>query len=254
MVARSSSSVIPERYRVMICCFLVTRCGRGASLFDGCASVLNIQSPSTEIGHCRLGDGSEFTTEMRNEGMEPFVVTDQATQVAPEPSQFESPPVTGRLFVDEGTGVCEPCRRAEAEAIDVDNVTNGDSRWCEADTDFLLGTVETSGQLRLGERASGSGSVKQGYQPLGQRVVRAAHTTVFQALSQSRGQVTVTIGYDLQLGRDVAQPLLRGEKHAGQTLGERTQHSRLSRQLRRAQGQQTQARRTTAQHELGPQE
>src|SRR5262245_35504835 len=54
MVARSSSSVIPERYRVMICCFLVTRCGRGAALFTGCASLLNIQKSSTEIGHCRL--------------------------------------------------------------------------------------------------------------------------------------------------------------------------------------------------------
>ena len=67
---------------------------------------------------------------MRNEGMEPFVVTGQATQLAPEPSK------------------CEPCRRAEAEAIDVDNVTDGGSRWCEADTDFLLNTVKTSGQLR----------------------------------------------------------------------------------------------------------
>jgi hypothetical protein len=116
------------------------------------------RDPSIEIGHCRLGDGPEFATEMRNEGMEPFVVTDQATQVAPEPSKFEPPPVAGRLFVDEGTGVCEPCRRAEAEAIDVDNVTDGVRRWCEADTDFLLGTVKTSGQSRLGERASGSGS------------------------------------------------------------------------------------------------
>ena len=70
---------------------------------------------------------------MRNEGVEPFVVTDQATQLAPEPSKFESPPVAGRLFIDEGAGVCEPCRRAEAEAIDVDHVTDGVRRWGEAD-------------------------------------------------------------------------------------------------------------------------
>jgi hypothetical protein len=141
--------------------------------------------------------------------------------------------------------VCEPCRRAEAEAIDVDKVTDGGSRWCEADTDFLLNTVKTSGQIRLGERASSSGSVKQRYQPLGQRLVRVTCTPAFQALSQSRGQVTVITGYDLQIGRDVAQPLLRGEQNAGYTLRERAQHSRLRRQLHRAQGQQTQARRTT---------
>jgi len=94
---------------------------------------------------------------MRHEGMEPFIVTDQATQLAPEPSQFESPPVAGRLFVDKGAGVCEPCGRAEAEAIDVDHITDGVRRWCEADTDFLLGTVKPSGQIRLGERASCSG-------------------------------------------------------------------------------------------------
>src|SRR5262249_50541610 len=121
MVARSSSSVIPDRYRVMICCFLVTRCGRGAALFDDCASVLNIQRSSIAIGHRgvrasqqhnaprqtggaisraqHLGDGPEFTTKMRNEGVEPFVVTDQATQPAPEPRQFEPPSVAGRLFI-----------------------------------------------------------------------------------------------------------------------------------------------------------
>jgi hypothetical protein len=93
---------------------------------------------------------------MCNEGVEPFVVTDQTTQLAPEPSKFESPSVAGRLFVDEGAGVCEPCGRAQAEAIDVDHITDGVSRWCEAGTDFLLGTVKPSGQIRLGERAQHS--------------------------------------------------------------------------------------------------
>src|SRR5262249_12278128 len=160
---------------------------------------LNIQKPSTEIGHCRLGDGPEFATKMRNEGVEPFVVTDQATQLAPEPGKFEPPPVAGCLCVDEGAGVCEPCHRAQAKAINVDHVTDGSSRGCGADTDSPLGTVETSGQGRLGERASGSGSVDQRYQPLGQRIVRVARTIVFQARSQSCSQVTVTTGYDLQI-------------------------------------------------------
>src|SRR5262245_19194123 len=96
MVARSSSSVSPERYRAMICCFLVTLCGCSASLFNDCASLLNIQTPSIEIGHCRLGDGPEFTAAMCYQGVEPLVATDQGTQLAPEPGKFESPLVAGR--------------------------------------------------------------------------------------------------------------------------------------------------------------
>src|SRR5919199_6163990 len=128
MVARSSSCVIPERYKEMICCFLVTRCGCSVSLFNDCASLLNIQRPSIEIGHCRLGDGPEFAANMRNEGVKPFVVTDQALQLAPEPSQFKSPLIAGRLCVDEGADVGEPCPRAETEAVDVDHVTDGARR------------------------------------------------------------------------------------------------------------------------------
>ena len=62
---------------------------------------------------------------MRNKGVEPFVMTDQAPQLAPEPRKFESPLVAGRFFIDKGTDVDEPCRRAEAEAVDVDHVTDG---------------------------------------------------------------------------------------------------------------------------------
>ena len=151
---------------------------------------------------------------MGDEGVEPFVVTDQTTQPAPEPGEFESPLIVGRLCVNEGAGVFEQRCRAEAEAVDVDHVTGGVGHRCQAGTDFLLGTIETSGQLRLGERAGCSGTVDQGCQPLGQCLVRVACPVALQAISQSHGQVTVTTGHDWQVSRDVAQPLLRDEDNA----------------------------------------